>query len=165
MGSIFRISTLLALAVAANTAYTSRAAATLGLGFLLTSYPCPHADPWTVCLIASLLVNNGAVRECGSVILDSSLSMTLSSASWDGGARCGDDVTVQCKSLITRQFLKYLFHSDGFAPLLDQGRSVVLKVAGECPICIASGIEMTEAAFTALGASERGSPTVTWFLD
>ncbi|KAJ7364781.1 hypothetical protein DFH08DRAFT_950336 [Mycena albidolilacea] len=145
MGSIFRVSTLLALAVAANTAYTSRAAATLGL--------------------ASLLVNNGAVRECGSVILDSSLSMTLSSASWDGGARCGDDVTVQCKSLITRQFLKYLFHSDGFAPLLDQGRSVVLKVAGECPICIASGIEMTEAAFTALGASERGSPTVTWFLD
>ncbi|KAJ7898523.1 hypothetical protein B0H14DRAFT_3424306 [Mycena olivaceomarginata] len=105
MGSIFRISTLLALAVAANTAYTSRAAATVGL--------------------ASLLVNNGAVRECGSVILDSSLSMTLS----------------------------------------NQGRSVVLKVAGECPICIASGIEMTEAAFTALGASERGSPTVTWFLD
>jgi hypothetical protein len=50
MDSIFRVSTLLALAVAANTVYTSRAAATLGLGLLLTSYPCPHADPWTACL-------------------------------------------------------------------------------------------------------------------
>jgi len=118
--SLLRLSSLLSLAVAAT--YIGQAAATLGQ--------------------ASLLVNNGAVRECGAVILDTDLSMTLSSANWAGGSRCGDDVTVQFN-----------------------GRSVVLKVAGECPICIASGIEMTDAAFTALGASERGPPTVTWFFD
>ncbi|KAK7017732.1 hypothetical protein R3P38DRAFT_1314471 [Favolaschia claudopus] len=91
---------------------------------------------------ASLLVSNGAVRECGTVILNSDLSMTLPSASWAGGSNCGHEVTVKF-----------------------EGRSVQLKVAGECPVCIASQIEMTDAAFDALGVSERGMPTVTWSLD
>ncbi|KAJ6529810.1 hypothetical protein B0H19DRAFT_968302 [Mycena capillaripes] len=92
-----------------------------------------------LCLSASLIVNNGAVRQCGEVIQDSDLSMTISNAVWDGGAHCGKPATVQF-----------------------QGRSVVLTIEGECAICIASGIEITEAGFTALGASERGPPTVNW---
>jgi hypothetical protein len=48
---------------------------------------------------------------------------------------------------------------------LVNGKSVQLTVEGECPICIASGIDITEAAYTALGASVRGPPTVNWQFD
>ncbi|KAK7018245.1 hypothetical protein R3P38DRAFT_2784084 [Favolaschia claudopus] len=121
---------LLFLCSVSTAAYVERAATTLGQ--------------------ASLLVSNGAVRECGTVILNSDLSMTLPSASWAGGSHCGHEVTV------TYSVLK-----GGTV----QSRSVQLKVAGECPVCIASQIEMTDAAFNSLGASERGMPTVTWSLN
>jgi hypothetical protein len=43
-------------------------------------------------------------------------------------------------------------------------RSVALKVAGDC-VCIPSSIEMTEAAFTALGAQISRPVTVNWVFD
>ncbi|KAJ7853828.1 hypothetical protein B0H14DRAFT_2757699, partial [Mycena olivaceomarginata] len=71
---------------------------------------------------------NGSPSQCGTTILETDLSVLISPDVFEGGARCGDDVTVTLG-----------------------GRSVALRVAGEC-VCIASSIEMTEAAFTALGA-------------
>ncbi|KAF7368331.1 hypothetical protein MVEN_00154500 [Mycena venus] len=90
---------------------------------------------------ASLLIPNGATRECGSVINDSDLSVVISPDVFEGGARCGDDVTV------------------AFG-----GKSVVLKVAGEC-VCIASSIEMTQAAYTVLEAPIIRPVTVNWQFD
>ncbi|KAJ7606353.1 hypothetical protein DFH06DRAFT_1383093 [Mycena polygramma] len=91
---------------------------------------------------ASLFVNNGAIQQCGEVIQDSALSMTIASAVWDGGAHCGKKATVTF-----------------------EGRSAVLTIEGECATCIASGIEITEAGYSALGASVRGPPTVNWQFD
>ncbi|KAJ7936202.1 hypothetical protein B0H13DRAFT_1699371 [Mycena leptocephala] len=88
------------------------------------------------------MLNNGAVPECGKVIQDSDLAVAIPSAVWNGGAHCGAPVTVTFN-----------------------GKPVQLTVEGECPICIASGIDITEAAYTALGASVRGPPTVNWQFD
>ncbi|KAJ7901268.1 hypothetical protein B0H13DRAFT_2028513, partial [Mycena leptocephala] len=98
---------------------------------------------WIPCAVAtvgqaSLLIPNGATRECGTVIHDSDFAVAISPDVFEGGARCGDDVTVQFG-----------------------GRSVVVKVAGEC-VCIASSIEMTQAAYTALQAPVIRPVTVNW---
>ncbi|KAJ7800109.1 hypothetical protein B0H14DRAFT_2901039 [Mycena olivaceomarginata] len=84
---------------------------------------------------------NGSPSQCGTTILETDLSVLISPDVFEGGARCGDDVTVTLG-----------------------GRSVALKVAGEC-VCIASSIEMTEAAFTALGAQISRPVTVNWVFD
>ncbi|KAJ7673743.1 hypothetical protein DFH06DRAFT_1318871 [Mycena polygramma] len=79
---------------------------------------------------ASLFVNNGAVQQCGEVIQDSDLSMTIATV-WDGGAHCGKKATVTF-----------------------EGRSTVLMIEGECATCIASGIEITEAGYWGRRRSE-----------
>ncbi|KAJ7154853.1 hypothetical protein C8R43DRAFT_1126241 [Mycena crocata] len=91
---------------------------------------------------ASLLLTGNAFEMCGTVIHDSDLAVAVSSSVFASGARCGDHVTVQFG-----------------------GRSVVLKVVDECPICIASSIEMTQAAYTALMAPVIRPVTVNWNFD
>ncbi|KAJ7079904.1 hypothetical protein C8R44DRAFT_653968, partial [Mycena epipterygia] len=91
---------------------------------------------------ASLLLTENAFDACGVPISDSDLGVAISTDIFDGGAHCGADVTVQFG-----------------------GRSVVLKVVDECPICIASSIEMTQAAYTVLEAPVIRPVTVNWAFD
>ncbi|KAJ7274909.1 hypothetical protein C8J57DRAFT_1224470 [Mycena rebaudengoi] len=91
---------------------------------------------------ASLLLPFDAFNACGTPIQDSDFVVAVSPSVFESGTRCGDDVTVQFG-----------------------GRSVALKVADECPICIASSIEMTQAAYTALMAPVLRPVTVTWEFD
>ncbi|KAJ6529809.1 hypothetical protein B0H19DRAFT_1274197 [Mycena capillaripes] len=90
---------------------------------------------------ASFLLTNGGAKECGVPVSDSDLAVAISSDVFEGGARCGDDVTVQFS-----------------------GRSVVVKVVGEC-VCIASSIELTQAAYTVLDAPVLRPVTVNWAFD
>ncbi|KAJ7503159.1 hypothetical protein B0H11DRAFT_1988065 [Mycena galericulata] len=91
---------------------------------------------------STLLIPEDASDACGVSIQDSDFSAAISSSVFDGGAACGDDITVEF-----------------------EGKSVVLKVVDECPLCIASSIEMTQAAYTALEASVLRPITVTWEFD
>ncbi|KAJ6484074.1 hypothetical protein C8R45DRAFT_1000106 [Mycena sanguinolenta] len=84
---------------------------------------------------------NGSPQQCGSSVTDSDLAVMVSPDVFKSGAECGDSVTVSF-----------------------QGRSVVLQVADEC-VCIASSIEMTMAAFTALNAPFERPVTINWEFD
>ncbi|KAJ6526175.1 hypothetical protein DFH09DRAFT_1095399 [Mycena vulgaris] len=112
----------------------------MALSVMVSASLLPHAAA-TVGQ-ASLLLTSNAFKACGTSINDSDLAVAISTSIFAGGAHCGDDVTVQFG-----------------------GRSVVLKVVDECPLCIASGIEMTEAAYTRLMAPVLRPVTVTWQFD
>ncbi|KAJ7620888.1 hypothetical protein DFH06DRAFT_1143748 [Mycena polygramma] len=82
------------LSVACFLALAGSAVATVGQG----RSPSPRFDCAHIPVrgTASLFVNNGAVQQCGEVIQDSALSMTIASAVWDGGAHCRKKATVTC---------------------------------------------------------------------
>ncbi|KAJ7249135.1 hypothetical protein B0H12DRAFT_1072504 [Mycena haematopus] len=102
----------------------------------------------TLCLsvwlaLTATVVGSTAVtsKTCGTSVQDSDLAIMVSPDVFESGARCGDDVTVQF-----------------------QGKSVVVTVAGEC-VCIASSIELTDAAFSVLGVSFMRPVTLNWAFD
>ncbi|KAF8199268.1 hypothetical protein K438DRAFT_1966483 [Mycena galopus ATCC 62051] len=84
---------------------------------------------------------NGSPQQCGTTVTDSDLAVMISPDVFENGARCGDSVTVEYG-----------------------GQSVVLTVEGEC-VCIASSIEMTQAAYTVLGAPVIRPVTLDWAFD
>ncbi|KAJ7198974.1 hypothetical protein GGX14DRAFT_401603 [Mycena pura] len=114
--------------------------ATLSLVFSAMVAGSAPTEPDTVGQ-ASLFIPTGSPQQCGSTVTDSDLAVLISPDVFESGARCGDSVTVAFES-----------------------HSVVLEVAGEC-VCIASSIEMTQAAYTALGAPVLRPVTVNWAFD
>ncbi|KAJ7451340.1 hypothetical protein FB451DRAFT_1409845 [Mycena latifolia] len=91
---------------------------------------------------ASLLIPSSAFKECGTSISDSDFYAAISPNLFAGGPRCGETITVQVG-----------------------GKSVNVKVEDECPICIDSSIELTQAAYTALDAPVIRPVTVNWNFD
>ncbi|KAJ7099818.1 RlpA-like double-psi beta-barrel-protein domain-containing protein-containing protein [Mycena epipterygia] len=91
---------------------------------------------------ATFYLPNGGIGACGNPIQNSDFSVALSSANYDNGAHCGQDLTVTF-----------------------QGKSITVKVADLCPGCASNGIDLTEGAFASLADTGRGVIDVTWSFD
>ncbi|KAJ7803866.1 RlpA-like double-psi beta-barrel-protein domain-containing protein-containing protein, partial [Mycena leptocephala] len=89
----------------------------------------------------------GGFGACGSVLQDADFIVALGTDHWDGGAHCGQTMTVQ-----------------------RNGASISVTVADLCPGCVglhgANSIDLSQGAMAAIDSNffNDGITTVTWTL-
>ncbi|KAJ7737412.1 RlpA-like double-psi beta-barrel-protein domain-containing protein-containing protein [Mycena maculata] len=87
---------------------------------------------------------DGGFGACGTQLQNSDFAVALSEDTWDGGAHCGESITVDYN-----------------------GASVIVTVEDLCPGCSGDNIDLVEAAMAALDSNyvNDGIIPVTWFFD
>lgn len=91
---------------------------------------------------ATWYTQNGNPGACGNYASDSDYVVALQTSMYSGGSHCGQ--YIQVKNTNT-------------------GATTKVKVADECPTCESSeSIDLSTAAFEALGSKDQGVLPVTW---
>ncbi|KAI5476713.1 expansin family protein [Pseudohyphozyma bogoriensis] len=92
--------------------------------------------------IATYFYQKGNAGNCGTVHSDSAYGAALPTATYDNGAYCGDNIKV-CR--------------------VSTGDCITVEVWDSCPTCENdSCVDLSVAAYTALGTEEEGVFDITW---
>jgi len=91
---------------------------------------------------ATYYYQNGVAGNCGTVNPETAFIAALPSAIYDGGAHCGQSITLTNS---------------------NNGKSVTVVVADSCPSCISNEcLDLSYAAFTAIASESDGMVPITW---
>ncbi|KAJ6479594.1 hypothetical protein C8R45DRAFT_832531, partial [Mycena sanguinolenta] len=98
---------------------------------------------------ATYYTPDGNLGACGWPIQTTDMAVAIGIDNWDGGSHCGATMTVTCEINVC---------------LSDEGTTIEVTIADQCPTCGTDGIDLTQGAIALIDPDwfAHGHDTVTW---